>query len=109
MAEVFRRHRYPTDFPVKVLLNGVSQAAKIIDVNEMGARIVGTINVERGQKITLLANSERFEGIVRWVGEDRLGLTFRPMLTSRQVDLMRHAAKPAHHGGWNRTALQEMR
>lgn len=109
MKEVFRRHRYPTNFPVSIQSARGRHTANVIDVNEMGARLAGLKGAKKGDQLTLVANAQSFDGIVRWVGADRLGLTFRPMLTALQVDTLRKAVKPSRTQRWNPGGLQEMR
>lgn len=109
MHQLFRRHRYQTNFPVVVQTANGKVNANIIDVNESGARIEGLNHVRRGEKVTILNATDRISGTVRWVGSDRVGLSFSPLLSIRAVDSLRFAKKSSKQQRWSSVGLQEMR
>ncbi len=86
----YRPHRYNTQFPIDLRTPTGPQKAKVIDVNNTGARVEGLRDVQRGDKIQLNILSFRAEAVVQWVSGGRAGLTFRPQITDDQVDTLRY-------------------
>ena len=109
MNEQFRRRRFQTDYPVKVETRLGLQAARIIDVNQAGARMIGLTGLQRGDQVQIQVLTDRIVGTVRWSGADRTGISFPIQLNPRLVDTVRQATTSVR--GWRHTSahLNEMR
>ena len=97
----YRSHRYPTQFPIKLLTSSGQRDYQVLDVNSSGARLTGPRGLRRGEKVRFSILNHRVEAVVRWVAGERAGLTFRPHLTDVQVDTLRYrrdGAHPKRHG-----------
>ncbi|MFZ3580791.1 PilZ domain-containing protein [Loktanella sp. DJP18] len=109
MNQQFRRHRYPTAFPLTVTTPMGRQKAMLIDVNQGGARLECVENVMRGDRLTLHVLNEQVPATIRWVAAHRVGVAFlmpaRPVL----VDLLRQGIRATVAGRYNSAALREMR
>lgn len=107
----YRPHRYNTQYPVEVRTPAGQQKAKVLDVNNTGARLEGLSDVQRGNKVQLNILSLRVDAIVQWVAGGRVGLTFRPQITNDQVDILRYRRDGRHDGrrGTIGFGLTEMR
>ncbi len=109
MVQQYRRHRYPTEFPVEILSGEGKSKAQVIDVNETGARICGDGTLKRGDKVTIIASADRVTGVVRWAAAGRAGISFTPMISLRLVDALRYAKRPGLRQRFSSAGLQEMR
>ncbi|MFT4743540.1 MAG: hypothetical protein ACI91Z_001515 [Yoonia sp.] len=105
----YRPHRYRTEFPTTVRTPFGPAKAVINDVNETGALMETSVSLLRGHKIEILFLNNRVSGIVQWSAGGRCGVTFRPHLTTTQVDSLRY--KQSGHRGirHNSTGYTEMR
>lgn len=86
----YRPHRYNTQFPIEIRTSVGPQQAKVIDVNNAGARVEGLRGLNRGDKVQLNILSFRADAVVQWVSGGRAGLIFRPHLSDDQVDTLRY-------------------
>ena len=89
----YRPHRYPTQYPVQLQTPAGAVTGIVIDVNETGARLECSAALRRGDKVTVMALTERVPGVVRWVGGRKIGVSFTPMIAKRVVDVLRRADK----------------
>lgn len=105
----FRRHRYPTKFPVTLRLSGQDAKATITDVNESGARLTTDADIKRGDRVVITFTMGRIEGIVQWAAGTRVGLAFRPQIPLHMVDTMRYGKVPLQRSRFSSTGLREMR
>ncbi|MEY1554889.1 PilZ domain-containing protein [Yoonia sp. R2331] len=105
----YRRHRYPTSFPVQAKTPFGVLPGKVLDVNEHGAQIKGLDDLSPGDKVMLQAGGDQIMSVVRWVAKDRVGVMFRPMLTIRQVDALRYAKRSSSASRFSSVGLMEMR
>lgn len=106
----YRPHRYPTEFPVMLHTPGGMAKAVVTDINQSGARIAGNAHLRRGDQVVVAALNEKARGIVRWVGKDKIGISFTPMISERMVDHLRFAEKRIRGlRRYNSSSLQEMR
>ena len=96
----YRSHRYPTNFPVQVRTGLGRQSAHVVDVHSDGAQLSGLRNVHRGDKIQLDVLSQTVEAIVLWSKENRVGVCFRPKLSSHLLDTLHHNNKKRHSSGY---------
>lgn len=85
----YRPHRYLTEFPATVHTPWGPQKGRVIDVNNVGARVRGLRGIQRGQKIRFKVLHTTIDAIVQWAGHDCIGITFRPQITDDQVDTLR--------------------
>lgn len=85
----YRPHRYQTQFPIALRTPSGPQRGEVLDVNNAGARIAGLHNLQQGDTIELELLSDRIEAIVQWACGTRAGVTFRPRITNRQLDMLR--------------------
>lgn len=85
----YRSHRYPTQFPIRVLTPHGIQQAHVIDVNQSGARLTGLTRLKRRDKIQLDVLSHKVDAVVLWVARNYVGITFRPLLNDHQLDTLR--------------------
>ena len=104
----FRRHRYPTEYPVTVHLAGGEHRAFVIDVTEAGARLRGLPGATRGDAVTLVTAAGTATGTVRWAAGDRCGIAFRPQISLRMVDSLRFAKVPMTGGRYSSVGLREL-
>ena len=109
MNQQFRRHRYPTAFPLTVTTPLGRQKATLIDVNQGGARLEGVENVMRGDRITLLVLNEQVPATIRWVAAHRIGVAFLMPARTALVDLLRQGIRGTVAGRFNSGTLREMR
>ena len=109
MNQQFRRHRYPTAFPLIVTTPLGRQKATLIDVNQGGARLEGVENVMRGDRITLTVLNEQVHATIRWVGAHRIGVAFVMPARPALVDLLRQGIRATAAARYNSGALREMR
>ena len=109
MNQQFRRHRYPTAFPLTVTTPLGRQSAKLIDVNDGGARLEGVENVMRGDRVTLHVLNEQVPATIRWVAAHRIGVAFVMPARPALVDLLRQGIRATVAGRFNSMALREMR
>ena len=109
MNQQFRRHRYPTAFPLQVTTPLGRQKATLIDVNQGGARLEGLANVMRGDRVTLLVLNEQVPATIRWVAAHRVGVAFLMPARTALVDLMRQGIRSTVAGRFNSMTLREMR
>ena len=105
----YRRHRYPTTFPVQVTTPFGVAPGTVVDVNEHGAQIDGLDGLSRGNKITVRAGNDQIRAVVLWVAAGKMGVTFTPMISIRQVDALRYAKKPMGQSRFSSVGLMEMR
>lgn len=99
----FRPHRYPTSFPLALRTPKGVQKGTVIDVNNVGARMTGVIDVRRGDKIVINLMSQTLPAIVMWTKGDRIGIVFRPQITDTQLDMLRF--RPDGRHGQHRGAV----
>ena len=104
----YRPHRYPTQFPIRLKTPDGFKDATLLDVNETGARVQGQAHLRRGDIVTVLALNEHVPGTVRWVGNDRVGISFSPAISRRVVDILRRAEKGSQARRFNTLGLSEM-
>lgn len=97
----YRTHRYQTEFPLEMRTPSGMQKGKVINVSNVGARVSGLKNIGRGDKVQLHILGYRVEAVVRWVSDDRTGVTFRPQITDDQLDTLRYRqhARQGHRRG----------
>ena len=109
MNEQFRRRRFQTDYPVKLETRSGLQSARVIDINQGGARLIGTTGLARGDQVVMQVLTDRVVGTVKWAGTDRTGIAFPMPLQTRIVDTVRQATTCV--SAWRHTSahLQEMR
>ena len=107
---LYRPHRYQTRFPVDLFTPGGRLTAMVTDINQTGARIAGQTHLAIGDRVAVAALNERAEAIVRWVGEDGIGISFIPMISRKMVDFLRFAETHSRNGArFSSLGLQEMR
>ena len=109
MNQQFRRHRYPTAFPLTVTTPLGRQKATLIDVNQGGARLEGVENVMRGDRVTLMVLNEQVPATIRWVAAHRIGVAFLMPARPALVDLLRQGIRATAAGRFHSGALREMR
>ena len=109
MNQQFRRHRYPTAFPLTVATPLGRQKATLIDVNQGGARLEGVENVMRGDRIILTVLNEQVPATIRWVAAHRIGVAFVMPARPALVDLMRQGIRPTSTARFHSGTLREMR
>lgn len=109
MNQQFRRRRYPTAFSLTVTTPLGRQKARLIDVNQGGARLEGVENVMRGDRLTLHVLNEQLPAAIRWVAAHRVGVAFLTPAPPLLVDLLRQGIRATVAGRFNSTALREMR
>lgn len=85
----YRPHRYPTEFPVAMRTPTGPQKGKVIDVNNVGARLKGMRDLRRGDKVQVNILSMNVDAVVQWAASETIGITFRPQITDTQVDTLR--------------------
>ena len=107
----YRPHRYQTQFPIVVRTSTGPEQARIIDVNNEGARLTGLRRLIRGEKLALDVLSHRVDAVVTWSAHDKAGISFRPRLTDDQVDTLRHRkdSRAGHRRGSIGFSYAEMR
>ena len=86
----YRSHRYPTQFPVSLITASGQQQSHISDVSSSGARIAGPRNLRRGDKVKVRFLNEELSACVCWANQDQAGISFRPQITTLQVDKLRY-------------------
>lgn len=99
----YRQHRHPTEFPVQLRTPYGIQAAKVHDVTQTGACLIGMTDIKRGDKVQMDVLSNRIDAVVLWVDGKRSGLTFRPGLTAHQLDTLLH--RPNARGSMQRGSV----
>ena len=109
MNEQFRRRRFQTDYPVKVETPRGQQSARIIDINQGGARMIGVTGLTRGDQIRITVLTDHVVGTVRWSGADRTGISFPIQLHTRIVDTVRQATSCVRDWRHCSGHLREMR
>ena len=109
MHQQFRRHRYPTAFPLTVTTPLGRQKALLIDVNQGGARLEGIDNAMRGHRVTLHVLNEQVPATIRWVAAHRIGVAFLMPARPALVDLLRQGIRTSIAGRFDSGALREMR
>ncbi len=109
MNQQFRRHRYPTAFPVTVTTPLGRQNVTLIDVNQEGARLEGIENVMRGDRVTLLVLNEQMPSIIRWAAAHRVGISFLLPARPALVDLLRQGVRRTTAARFSSGTLREMR
>lgn len=92
----YRHHRYQTQYPISVHTPIGPQQCRVVDVNNEGARLEGSCNLHRGDKVQLEFLSQRVHGVVCWINGRQFGLSFRPHLTNDQVDTLRYRSDNTH-------------
>ena len=70
----YRPHRYQTQFPIVVRTSTGPEQARIIDVNNEGARLTGLRRLIRGEKLSLDVLSHRVDAGVTWSAHDKAGI-----------------------------------
>ncbi|WP_342078710.1 PilZ domain-containing protein [Yoonia sp. SS1-5] len=85
----YRPHRYNTQFPLTLLTPAGEQSARVVDINNDGARLEGPKALRRGDKVQLNVLSHRVEAVVQWAFGGRAGISFRPKLSDDHVDTLR--------------------
>ncbi|SHF32937.1 PilZ domain-containing protein [Loktanella atrilutea] len=108
MHKQYRRHRYPTAYPVAVTTPTGRQSAVLIDVNQGGARLEGIDNVMRGDRITLHVLNEQVPGLVRWTAAHRIGVAFQKPARPALVDILRQGVRSSIANRFSSTGLREM-
>ncbi len=86
---LYRSHRYPTQFPIKVRTPQGPQQGEVVDVSHSGARLTGLMRMKRGDKVQLDILSHRVDAVVLWAAHDRIGVMFRPKLSNHHLDTLR--------------------
>ncbi|EBA12882.1 PilZ domain-containing protein [Roseobacter sp. CCS2] len=86
----YRSHRYQTEFPIQLTTPTGRQQCHVTDVNSTGARLVGPQTLQRGDKVRFKVLNYDVMGVVCWSFGDKAGITFRPHLSSMQVDMLRY-------------------
>lgn len=109
MNQLYRKHRYPTRFPIQMTTPTGRITAHVIDVNESGARISGMNKVRCGDKVFIQAVGKQYAAVVRWIKDERVGVSFTPALAPRDVDALRYAKKPMTPLRHTSMGLREMR
>lgn len=109
MNQQFRRHRYPTAFPLVVRTPLGEFKATVIDVNQGGARLEGLSGVKRGDRVTLQVLHERVAGIVCWTTAHRTGIVFTIPARTGLVDTLRQGSRQSVSGRFSSGRLREMR
>jgi len=74
--EKFRKGRLPSDVELIVETGDGPVHVKIVDVNEYGMRLVGAMNVRRGEDITGTLKNWDISGVVRWARRPYCGIQF---------------------------------
>lgn len=86
----YRQHRYPTEFPIAISTPSGPQQGQVVDVNNVGARIKGLRDLQRGDKVRVKILNMHVDAVVQWKSTDCLGITFRPQINDDQVDTLRY-------------------
>ncbi|KQI68911.1 hypothetical protein AN189_08700 [Loktanella sp. 3ANDIMAR09] len=109
MTQIYRHHRYPTDFPTIAGTAHGRSSAQITDINQAGARLRGLINVQRGDQIMLEVLHQRISAQIRWVRGDTCGIRFTQTMATTIVDTVRQS--PSRITGWRHVSshMHEMR
>lgn len=109
MNQQFRRHRYPTAFPLVVKTPVGDCKAVVIDVNEGGARLEGLSGVKRGDRVTMQVLHERLAGVICWTTAHRTGVAFIIPARAGLIDTLRQGGRHSQTARFSSTSLREMR
>ena len=74
--EKFRKGRLPSDVELTVETGDGPARVKVVDVNEYGMRLVGAMNVRRGEDLTASLDSWEVSAVVRWARRPYCGILF---------------------------------
>ena len=92
--QLYRPHRFPAGASVEVQSRARRRSARILDINQNGARLVGTNAYARGDQITVFYGLTRLEAVVRWVSTDRCGVSFASVLPSNVLKALKSKGSP---------------
>ena len=111
MSIQFRRLRHQATMPVTVQSDKWVGSAQVLDLNDAGSRLSVNGNMQVGQKVTVVIGEDRISGLVRWVGEGRVGVAFVPKLSPKLVSKLRFGGdiKRRLNPRYDSSALREMR
>jgi len=94
----FRRHRYPTRFPITLTWAAGQSKCAVANINETGAKLTKIDGLRRGDKVTIHLSMGRACGVVQWVTNDHVGIAFQPHIPLNFVDAMRQGGGRAKTG-----------
>lgn len=106
--EQFIRHRHKASFPVVIDTPQGKHRLKIVDVNDEGARLKGSLPQGVGETLMIPIPFMNLCARIQWVGEGFLGVMFTPALTNCQLETIRFGAKQVPGLRFNSTGLQEL-
>ena len=84
-----RPERFPTFIPVVVGNQSRQQCGSIVDINALGAGILGISELKVGDKIQLRGAVETCVATVRWHAGDRCGVSFDAQLPPEHLAMLR--------------------
>lgn len=105
----YRAQRYPTRFPVKVMIGGSGKQAEINSISGSGARICVDEFLAVGATVTLVYSGGRISGVVQWSTPTLCGIKFGRPLAKSELDRIRYGLRSAMGQRSHRIGFSEMR
>lgn len=93
----YREQRRTTDFPATIVKGDDTYSVEVRDLSRNGLKVLGTLDVEEGEKVTLCVRQRRMLCQVRWSGPMSVGLKLLQPLPSELLALVGRA--PGVHAG----------
>ncbi|MGB3245864.1 MAG: PilZ domain-containing protein [Sulfitobacter sp.] len=105
----YREQRYPTRFPIVLVVEGVRRQCTVHSISAAGASIVGADQLRIGQEVILDYSVGRMPAVVRWANQRKAGVSFDHDLSLNSLNRIRRGLQTSTHQHFHRTGFTELR
>jgi len=105
----YRAQRYPTRYPVTLKVGVVGFKSLATSVSASGICLSIEHPVPVGQAVVMDCAAGTFEGEIRWVTKDRVGVKFNRPINKPVLDLIRYGMQVASNMRRPKVGFAELR